>query len=393
QITTNSTNAYERTGSGSTTLGELNNYKTSDSATITVAKPTVAKTLWSTSIENSVNSKNQAVIGELATYKIVVTIPQGRTPAAELIDRMNPGLAYVDQGVAVNSNPTVLTVPGLNTSPVLSSAGRVATWDLGDIVNTDTDSSTDETITFFVETVVLNVNTNHSGVRLNNRAQLKWNNRTASSNQARNRDVTIIEPKLTTTKTVSVGGLGGNPGDPVTYTIVIEHDATSQTNAFEVTVDDIVPPEIASPVLTSVNDSLGYVSNANFELNGSTLSTTGPFIFEKNPSGRTITLTITGTLQGPFKANQQITNTDYVRWTSLYASPSQITPNNPNAYERTGSGLTNKGQLNNYVASSTAAFTVNTADLAVTKTVDNASPNVGDTVTFTVTVTNNGPQT
>ncbi|MCL6296745.1 DUF11 domain-containing protein, partial [Jejuia spongiicola] len=39
-----------------------------------------------------------------------------------------------------------------------------------------------------------------------------------------------------------------------------------------------------------------------------------------------------------------------------------------------------------------AVFTVNNdADIVLTKTVDNATPNVGDTVTYTVTVKNNGP--
>src|SRR4029453_14320103 len=38
-----------------------------------------------------------------------------------------------------------------------------------------------------------------------------------------------------------------------------------------------------------------------------------------------------------------------------------------------------------------ATETAQQADLAVIKTVSNATPNVGDTVTFTVIVTNNGP--
>ena len=39
----------------------------------------------------------------------------------------------------------------------------------------------------------------------------------------------------------------------------------------------------------------------------------------------------------------------------------------------------------------TAAITVNSTDLAVTKIVDNATPNEGDTVTYTVTIDNLGP--
>lgn len=393
QITPNNPNAYERTGTGSTTQGQLNNYKTSDSATITVAVPTVAKSLVSTSIVNAANTNAQTVIGELATYDVTVTIPQGRTPTAELIDRMAPGLAFVRQISAINNDPAVLVVPGLNTAPVLTVDGTLATWTLGDIVNSDTDSSTVETITFRIETVVLNVNSNTAGVTLNNRARLYWNGGSNFSNNAQNREVRIIEPKLKTTKTASVGsgGVRGNPGDPVTYAIVIEQDPASQTDAFDATLTDVLPAEIATPVLTSVVDTAGVVTPANFQLAGDTLSTTTPFHFEKNPSGRTITLTVTGTLQGPFTANQQIVNTDFVRWTSLDGSPRQITPNNPNAYERTGSGSTTQGQLNNYIASGTATITAKTADLVVTKTVNNPAPNVGDTITFTVDVSNSGP--
>src|SRR5207237_5740556 len=43
--------------------------------------------------------------------------------------------------------------------------------------------------------------------------------------------------------------------------------------------------------------------------------------------------------------------------------------------------------------SSSATETPQQADLAVLKSVNNLTPNVGDTVTFTVTLTDNGPNT
>ena len=43
--------------------------------------------------------------------------------------------------------------------------------------------------------------------------------------------------------------------------------------------------------------------------------------------------------------------------------------------------------------SASATETPQQADLALTKTVSNPTPNVGDTITFTVTLTNNGPDT
>jgi uncharacterized repeat protein (TIGR01451 family)/fimbrial isopeptide formation D2 family protein len=393
QITPNNPNAYERTGSGSTAQGQLNNYFTSGSATVTVAQPTVAKSLVTTSIVNTANSATEAVIGETATYTVTVTIPQGSTPDAFLVDTLPAGMAYVRTISAVNNDPGKLVVPGLNTSPALTNAGSTATWDLGDIVNTDTDSTTDETMTFTIEAVVLNVNTNVSGTQLSNQGFIRWNG-ADTSRIGRSGPVTVIEPKLRTTKAVSVGGFGGNVGDPVTYTIVVRQSTSSDTDAYGVTLRDVIPSSIASPSLTSVVDTAGIVTAANFSLSGNTLTTTGTgFDLPKDPSTRTITLTVTGTLAGPVTANQRITNTNQIKWSSLPGEPGQITPNNPNAYERTGSGSTSLGQLNNYVTTGSASFTVNTADLAVVKTVNDPTPNVGDTITFTVTLSNLGPNT
>ena len=394
QITPFNPNAYERTGSESTTQGQLNNYKTSDAATVTLASPTLTKALVTTSIVNASNTATQAVIGETATYTVTMKIPQGRTPGAQLIDTLGPGMAYVRTISVVNDDPAVLTVPGLNSPPVLTNNGTTATWSLGDIVNTDTNSATDETITFTIEAVVLNVNSNLGGVNLVNRVEAVWDKDSQRSPRISSGPVTVIEPRLQTTKSVAVGGFGGNVGDPVTYTIVVQQAPTSNTDAFNVTLRDVIPASIASPSLTGVVDTAGVVTTANFSLTGNTLATTGAgFDLPKLPAGRTITLTVTGTLAGPVTANQQITNTNQIQWTSLSGTPGQITPNNPNAYERTGSGSTSLGQLNNYVTTSSASFTVNTADLAVVKTVNNPSPNVGDTITFTVTVSNLGPNT
>lgn len=389
QITPNNPNAYERTGDPADP-GQLNNYKASDPATVTIAQPSVSKALVTTSIVNASNSATQAVIGETATYTVTMKIPQGRTPAAKLIDSLPAGMAYVRTVSAVNGDPTYLTVPGLNNAPTLGSGGHTFTYDLGDIVNTDTNSATDETITYTIEAVVLNVNSNVSGTRLVNESYATWNSGKNSTPSATSGAVTVIEPKLLVQKTKVVGGFGGNVGDPVTYTITISNYGSPATDAYNTTLDDVIPSTISGVAIASVVDPSGEATSANFALAGNTLSTTTPF---KVPKGNTVTITVTGTLAGPLTAGQQIVNTAYGEWTSLPGDPGQITPNNPNAYERTGSGSTSLGQLNNYHASGATTITPNSADLAVVKTVSDSTPNVGDTITFTVTVTNNGPNT
>src|SRR5206468_4081072 len=58
-------------------------------------------------------------------------------------------------------------------------------------------------------------------------------------------------------------------------------------------------------------------------------------------------------------------------------------------------GISQTDQFDLNTANNTASISVNPqqADLAVSSTVSNARPNVGDTVTFTVTLTDLGPDT
>ena len=75
-----------------------------DTAETTIEGAAV-KTLVGTEIDIAVNSSTQAVIGELVTYRLTLTISEGVTPGALWVDTMDPGLAFV-QVDSVSLSPT-----------------------------------------------------------------------------------------------------------------------------------------------------------------------------------------------------------------------------------------------------------------------------------------------
>ncbi|MCY2989815.1 MAG: hypothetical protein NTY19_18375 [Planctomycetota bacterium] len=408
------TASTERTGAGG-----VDDYRTTANDTVTVAYPSVAKTLIDTSIDNGLGSSNDrthAVIGETAVYQVVVTVPQGTTPAANLIDTLPAGLAIVSLDSITNSDSghlwTSISGSGdfspvlVNARAALASPGSVVNFNLGTITNTDTNNAIPETLTFRYQVVVLNVTGNLNGVTLRNSAQAWWNNMANFSPIGQAEAITVIEPQLQTTKAVTIGGGVGNPGDPVTYTLTIQQAPGNPTDAFDVTISDHLPTAsgqslILSPIFNvTTSGSAPSVTNSNFQLTGGvtgwTLSSIGSFNFFKIETG-SITITITGTLAdvapvGTLVPGQTVVNTDNLQWTSLSGSPGQISTYNTNSYERTGNPSSLPAAENNfYFSNGTASFVAKASDLRITKT-DSPDPVLASgTLTYTLTVTNDGP--
>ncbi len=67
----------------------------SNTETLSIDEPTLATRLVETEINDVNNDNTKATIGELVTYELTLTIPEGTTPTSLLSDTLDPGLAFV----------------------------------------------------------------------------------------------------------------------------------------------------------------------------------------------------------------------------------------------------------------------------------------------------------
>ncbi len=159
--------------------------------------------------------------------------------------------------------------------------------------------------------------------------------------------IVVTSSDLVTVKTVS--NATPNEGDTITYTLAVTNNGPS--DATNVSLTDLLPAGV-----TYVSDDQGGAYNS-----GSGIWTIGSI-----SSSATATLTITATVDVD-TAGMSITNT------TTAATGDQTDPTTD------GDILEATIDVDNYT------------DIVLTKVVDNATPNAGDTVTYTVTVRNNGP--
>ena len=302
-----------------------------DTAAVTLESAGIAKTLVGTGIDDSANTRTEAVAGEYVDYELVLTLPEGTLDGAEVLDRLDAGLGF-DSLVSVTTSSTdVATNLGGGGSANANFANATATVtagpggtervsiELGDVVNGSADGAGDETITVTYRAYVLGTAT--AGANLGNRADLRWSRPfEGASPQVRDtaETVRVVAPELDVDKAI-VGTPPADVGDDVTYRITIDHASGSTATAFDASLTDVLPTQIGGASIVSVTDAGGddVAATSGFVLTGDDASgytlSNADFDLAENES---YTVTVAGTVSSA-TTGAPIVNTADLAWTTL----------------------------------------------------------------------------
>ncbi len=260
-------------------------------------------------------------VGDVISYTVTLTNigPDVATNAAthiRVLEPLPPGLAFVS---ATPSQGTFNPMTGV--------------WSVGSV-----NPASPQTLVILATVISPAPTTNTVTITGADQFDPNPSNNTASAVE------TPQQADVAITKTVS--NSTPNVGGTITYTITVTDNGPD--NATNVSVTDTLPaglvPVSASPSVGSYNSSTGAWSVGNLS----------------NGASQTLQITARVTNPGPVTNLAAITQSD------------QYDPNSGNN-------------------SASILVTPQQANLALTKTVDNSTPNVGGTITYTVTLTDSGP--
>jgi len=256
--------SVERTGDTSDPGGAENDYAASGFDQVTIFSPGAVKELTAT--DQVFTSGTEATIGEILTYQATFTVPEGTSSSAQVVDTLDAGLAFVELDSVVVSNPdtdgsstgddglysSVMTFDAASgectncaegtagdSNPRISNSGRTVTFDLGTLTNTNTDDTTAETIMLAYRAVVLNVVGNQTGTSLDNTAEFNWDGQSVSDSADL---VTVVEPAISTTKSVSPPG--ADAGNTLTFTVTLSNPSSGSIRALDVEWNDALPGDL-----------------------------------------------------------------------------------------------------------------------------------------------------
>ncbi len=335
------------------------------SATLTLLSPTMTKTRTTSVPENDGNCPNtdpscNATIGENITYTVTTTLPANTSYyAGAITDDM--GTTSPQQSLLA-SPPASVTFDGSTSLPpgfnfTASVAGN--SLDLAFPAAYSTGSSA-HTVVMTYTTVVNDVAANVRQATIANQANFNYNlsDGTSAPTVSAAVNTTVVEPLITLSKTDNTGpSKTVVPGQSVNYTLTVSNSsATDVSPAHDIVVTDTLPVGVSAPTAISnggVYDGTTQTITWNLGV-GTTL-----------PSGASLNLTYTVTIDNPAIGSTQLTNNALATVASL----------------ATGGRTTGTGYQ------STASDTVSLVGPTLTKVANPTSQTIGVDTQYTLTVT------
>ncbi|GAB4429363.1 MAG: hypothetical protein OHK0015_13220 [Chloroflexi bacterium OHK40] len=394
--TSNSTGSSTPGGSGSdtgerdgSTTPSHNDYRGNSSASATLAAPTIDKLS---------PSPTSATIGDLVTYELRVTLPEGSTEGLVVTDQLPAGLAYETHTIVTSAGPSLpasyagdvgsLTVTRTSPSATPGGSGEDLVLSFPTVTTTADNDPGNNAFLVRLSARVLNELANQRGTILSNTASLSFTNPNtglpSSVSDPVAEPITLVEPVLQVAKTISGAPSPADAGATVTYEVLIEHAATSDRPAYDVVVSDPIPASLTNPAIISVTAT--GIAAPSAEIAGGVVrvpaAADGSFDL---PLGASVLVTIEATIGTSVSPGETITNTASATWSSQ---------DGPNAGERSaGDGLLDSGALNDYETNGSASFDVDlqgfTKAILSTSASHTSGSNVtiGEELTYALTVT------
>jgi uncharacterized repeat protein (TIGR01451 family)/fimbrial isopeptide formation D2 family protein len=370
----------------------INDYIISSTSTsFVLATPLLSKTLVATSETHTLG--NNVAIGEVLTFDILVTLPEGVTQTLIVSDLLPDGMAWVGHSIVTTAaDSTVLDFDyaGILPVPTVTSgtvSGQDVIFEFGNVTTASDNNTTNNSFVVRVLAVVVNEVANQSGVNLVNNANLIYTNGTTGTpttvDSATTNTVSIVEPVLSVAKTITSATHAVDAGDTVSYQIVVTHTGASNADAFDLNLTDNLPAQLQGYTLVSA--SIGAVDvSALFNLSGGgVLSTTGTLNLAQ---GETLTLLLTGTVRDSVAPGTLINNTANLTYTST-PGPQGTGNATPGGSGTTFGERNGTGGVNDYADASSAPTITTAGAVAIDKLGDKTNAVIGEVVTYTITVT------
>lgn len=311
--------------------GGINDYTDSGSATVDVESVMVTKAVTATTEAETGDGEFRPgvpdlVVGEAATFDITVTLPEGTTPQVVITDTVpfTNGIMRVDSAsvasIGANLTPAIpMPVPMASDSQLGDGIVDTVSFDFGQVANTpDGTVNDDDRIVVRVVAVLLDETANNNGDDLVNNVLVQFG---PGLNASASADVDVVEPILSVDKSGSI--TQGDAGDPVTYTVTLQHTGASSADAQDLVFMDVLPATL------SLNPaSVQVTSGPSFDVDTSSGNTVS-LGWTDLQQGEVVVLEYQAALTAGVQPGETVTNTANLEWDSIAGgvNPHQRTNN------------------------------------------------------------------